>query len=65
MQKLTFTLLLATAGMALGTISAPTRPVTSDAMMQALACCDEPPPLCWPIPCDDGPPGGGPAEPPR
>jgi hypothetical protein len=63
MQKLALTFVLASAALAIGSISIPTRPVTGDhAKMLAMACCDDPPPPCYPEapPCDEksNPPGG-------
>ena len=64
MQKLALTFLLASAALALGSITTSARQaaVGDHAQTLAVACCDDPPPPCYPEapPCDDksNPPGG-------
>jgi hypothetical protein len=68
MQKLALTFVLATAAAALATVS--TKPgITLDsdhAKTLAIACCDDPPPPCWPNgPCGDKTPDGSNVKAPR
>jgi hypothetical protein len=63
MKTLTLTFLVATAAVALATVSTSARPANAVRPSQtlAMACCDDPPPPCLPgyPPCDgkNDPPG--------
>ena len=63
MQKLALTFVLASAAAALASISTTPRPngVVDESRTLAMACCDDPPPPCWPSPpdCDKSNPPSG------
>jgi hypothetical protein len=53
MKQLALTFLLASAALALATVTTTSAPATARPEQTAGAiCCDEPPPQCWPLPCD-------------
>ena len=63
MQKIALTFVLASAAAALASISTSARPngVVDASQTLAMACCDDPPPPCWPSPpdCDKSNPPSG------
>jgi hypothetical protein len=67
MQKLALAFLIATGAVAFTTASTASpdfgKVQAGRGQVLALACCDDPPPACWPNPtCDDdkqNPPDGG------
>jgi hypothetical protein len=54
MKQLVLTFLLASAAVALATVttSANSGKAAQEAQTAGAICCDEPPPQCWPNPCD-------------
>ena len=54
MKQLALTFVLASAAVALATVTTSAAPdkTIREAQTVAVMCCDDPPPQCWPLPCD-------------
>ena len=60
MKQLALTFILASAAVALATVttSASQDKAVLAAQTAGAICCDDPPPNCWPTPCSDPPEQG-------
>ena len=60
MKQLALTFILASAAVALATVTTSAAPGKSalEAQTAGAICCDEPPPNCYPHPCSDPPEQG-------